>query len=71
MLRGGTPTAFDRVLATRFGIEAIDAVHEGDFGTMVALQCGTRSCASRSTRASRSSRSSTPTLYDVAAIFFG
>ena len=38
VLRGGTPTAFDRVLATRFGIEAIDAVHEGDFGTMVALQ---------------------------------
>jgi phosphofructokinase-like protein len=38
--RGGTPTAFDRVLATRFGVAAIDAVHEGAFGTMVALQCG-------------------------------
>ena len=36
--RGGTPTAFDRVLATRFGLQAIDAVHEGDFGTMVALR---------------------------------
>ena len=36
--RGGTPTAFDRVLATRFGLHAIDAVHDGDFGTMVALQ---------------------------------
>jgi ATP-dependent phosphofructokinase / diphosphate-dependent phosphofructokinase len=36
--RGGTPTAFDRVLATRFGIAAIDAVHDGDFGMMVALQ---------------------------------
>ncbi|MEV0133341.1 6-phosphofructokinase [Dactylosporangium sp. NPDC050688] len=36
--RGGTPTAFDRVLATRFGLGAIDAVHEGDFGKMVALQ---------------------------------
>jgi 6-phosphofructokinase 1 len=36
--RGGTPTAFDRVLATRFGLHAIDAVHEGDFGKMVALQ---------------------------------
>ena len=36
--RGGTPTAFDRVLATRFGLQAIDAVHDGDFGTMVALQ---------------------------------
>ena len=38
--RGGTPTAFDRVLATRFGIGAIEAVHDGDFGTMVALQAG-------------------------------
>jgi 6-phosphofructokinase 1 len=35
--RGGTPTAFDRVLATRFGLHAIDAVHAGDWGTMVAL----------------------------------
>jgi len=38
--RGGTPTAFDRVLATRFGIAAIDAVHDGAFGHMVALQAG-------------------------------
>jgi ATP-dependent phosphofructokinase / diphosphate-dependent phosphofructokinase len=36
--RGGTPTAFDRVLATRFGVAAIDAVHSGGLGTMVALQ---------------------------------
>jgi phosphofructokinase-like protein len=38
--RGGTPTAFDRVLATRFGIAAIEAVHDGDFGMMVALRSG-------------------------------
>ena len=36
--RGGTPTAFDRVLATRFGLHAIDAVHEADWGTMMALR---------------------------------
>ncbi len=36
--RGGTPTAFDRWLATRFGLHAIDAVAEGDFGTMMALR---------------------------------
>ena len=36
--RGGTPTAFDRWLATRFGLHAIEAVHEGAFGTMVALR---------------------------------
>jgi ATP-dependent phosphofructokinase / diphosphate-dependent phosphofructokinase len=38
--RGGTPTAFDRVLCTRFGVSAIDAVHDGAFGRMVALQGG-------------------------------
>jgi 6-phosphofructokinase 1 len=36
--RGGTPTAFDRVLATRFGVAAIEAVHDRAFGQMVALQ---------------------------------
>ena len=38
--RGGTPTAFDRILATRFGVAAIDAVHDGAYGQMVALQAG-------------------------------
>ncbi len=38
--RGGTPTSFDRVLSTRFGIAAIDAVHDEAFGMMVALQAG-------------------------------
>ena len=36
--RGGTPTAFDRWLATRFGLQAITAVAEKDFGKMVALR---------------------------------
>ncbi len=36
--RGGTPTAFDRVLATRFGLAAIDAAHQGAWGQMVALR---------------------------------
>jgi phosphofructokinase-like protein len=38
--RGGTPTAFDRVLATRFGVAAVAAVHEGAFAQMVALEAG-------------------------------
>ncbi len=38
--RGGSPTAFDRVLATRFGAAALAAVHDGQFGTMVALRAG-------------------------------
>jgi len=36
--RGGSPTAFDRVLATRYGTGAIDMVHRGDFGKMAALR---------------------------------
>jgi phosphofructokinase-like protein len=39
--RGGTPTAYDRVLATRFGWHAVEAAHHGDFGMMTALR-GTR-----------------------------
>jgi 6-phosphofructokinase 1 len=38
--RGGTPTAFDRVLATRFGAAALAAVHDREFGCMVALRAG-------------------------------
>jgi 6-phosphofructokinase 1 len=38
--RGGTPVAFDRVLGTRFGVGAVDAVRDGAFGSMVALQDG-------------------------------
>ena len=36
--RGGSPTAFDRILATRFGVAAVELVHAGEFGKMVALQ---------------------------------
>ncbi len=36
--RGGTPTAFDRVLATRFGLHAVDAIAAKDYGKMVALR---------------------------------
>lgn len=36
--RGGSPTAYDRVLATRYGVGAIDFVHQGHFGSLVALR---------------------------------
>ena len=36
--RGGTPSAFDRVLASRYGVGAIDQVHKAQFGVMVALR---------------------------------
>ena len=35
--RGGTPSAFDRMLATRYGLAAIDLVHKGEFGRLVVL----------------------------------
>ena len=38
--RGGTPNPFDRVLSSRFGVAAVEAVHDGDLGSMVALQAG-------------------------------
>jgi phosphofructokinase-like protein len=38
--RGGTPTSYDRVLSTRFGLAAVDAVRDGAFGQMVVLRCG-------------------------------
>jgi 6-phosphofructokinase 1 len=68
--RGGTPTAFDRVLATRFGVAAIDAVHDSDFGTMVALRAGdiVRVPLAAGTA---ELKLIDPKLYDVASVFFG
>jgi 6-phosphofructokinase 1 len=70
VLRGGTPTAFDRVLATRFGIAAIDAAHEGAFGSMVALQCG-QIVRVPIEEGVRELKLVDPALYDVASAFFG
>jgi 6-phosphofructokinase 1 len=36
--RGGTPTPYDRILATRFGVNAADAAHAGEYGMMVSLR---------------------------------
>jgi 6-phosphofructokinase 1 len=68
--RGGTPTAFDRVLSTRFGIAAIDAVHDGAFGTMVALR-GTEIVRVPLAEAVGELKTIDPGLYhDVAEVFF-
>lgn len=67
--RGGTPTAFDRVLATRFGVAAIDAVHAGAFGTMVALQCGDMVQVPLA-EAVGQLKLVDPDIYDVARVFF-
>lgn len=70
VLRGGTPTAYDRVLATRFGIEAIDAVNDGQFGIMVALQ-GSDIVRVPIEDGVRQLKTVNPQLYDVASVFFG
>jgi 6-phosphofructokinase 1 len=67
--RGGTPTAFDRVLATRFGIKACELVEEGEFGKMVALR-GNKIIAVDMEEALKIKRVDMD-LYDLASIFFG
>jgi 6-phosphofructokinase 1 len=68
--RGGTPTAFDRVLATRFGIAAIDAVDAGDAGRMVALR-GTSIVRVAIGDAVGQLKTLDPELYETAEVFFG
>jgi 6-phosphofructokinase 1 len=68
--RGGTPTAFDRVLATRFGEHAIGAVHDGAFGMMVALR-GTDIVRVPLTEATRQIKTVPPERYAEAEVFFG
>jgi len=68
--RGGTPTAFDRVLATRFGTHAIRAVAEGAFGQMVALR-GTEIVRVPVAEAVRELKLVPPERYAEAELFFG
>jgi ATP-dependent phosphofructokinase / diphosphate-dependent phosphofructokinase len=68
--RGGTPTAFDRVLATRFGLHAVDAVQAGDWGTMVALR-GTEIVRVPLADATTVLKTVSPELYQEAEVFFG
>jgi phosphofructokinase-like protein len=69
VLRGGTPTAFDRMLATRFGLAAIDAVHDRDFATMVALQ-GTEIVRVPIARGVGASKTVDAALFKAAEVFF-
>jgi 6-phosphofructokinase len=68
--RGGTPTAYDRVLATRFGVNAADAAHAGQYGQMVSLRgqdIGRVSLAD----ATRHLKLVPDDRYDEGAAFFG
>jgi ATP-dependent phosphofructokinase / diphosphate-dependent phosphofructokinase len=68
--RGGSPTAFDRVLATRFGLHAVDALHAGRSGEMVALH-GTAIDLVPLAEATASLKLVSPELYAEAEVFFG
>jgi 6-phosphofructokinase 1 len=68
--RGGTPSAFDRVLATRFGLNAIDAAHDQDWGVMVALH-GTDIVRVPLSDATSELKVVEPARYAEAEVFFG
>ena len=68
--RGGTPVAFDRVLATRFGVAAFDAAAAGRFGAMVALRA-TEIVEVPLAQALREPKLLDPALYETAQLFFG
>lgn len=68
--RGGTPTAFDRVLATRYGVAAIELVHTGQFGMMAALK-GSSIEAVPLQEVVDKTKTVDMDLYRIATIFFG
>ncbi len=68
--RGGTPTAFDRVLATRFGAAAIDAVHDQRWGMMTAMRGGAIMLEDLTVAVGRTRTVDLDLVDDVAAHFF-
>ena len=68
--RGGTPTAFDRMLATRYGVQATDMVHRGEFGRMASLQGQTMASVPLAEALGRN-RKVDDALYELATVFFG
>jgi phosphofructokinase-like protein len=68
--RGGTPTAFDRVLATRFGLHAIDAANDGQWGKMTALRSTDIQLVDLS-EATAELKTVPESLYREAEVFFG
>ncbi|MDF3298554.1 6-phosphofructokinase [Streptomyces tropicalis] len=68
--RGGTPSAYDRWLATRFGLHAVDAVENGDFGTMTALR-GTDITRIPLAEATKATKRVSRELYAEFDVFYG
>jgi ATP-dependent phosphofructokinase / diphosphate-dependent phosphofructokinase len=68
--RGGTPTAFDRLLGTRYGVRAVDLIENGKFGHMVCLK-GNRIADIHMSKAMRKLKFVDPSLIEIAEIFYG
>jgi len=68
--RGGTPTAYDRVLATRFGVHAIDYVRQGKFGQMVSLN-GNKIVAFPLSKVVAKTKTVDEEMIETAEVFFG
>jgi 6-phosphofructokinase 1 len=68
--RGGSPTAFDRILATRFGIKAYEMVREGKWGEMAAIR-GNRIISVPLAEAVGELKRLDEEIYRVAEVFFG
>jgi phosphofructokinase-like protein len=68
--RGGTPTAFDRILATRFGIAAVDLVHKRKFDQMVGIK-GNKIVSAPLKDVVGKRKTVDLALYDIASVFFG
>ena len=68
--RGGSPIAFDRILATRFGMGAINLIHEKKFGQMIALK-GNKMVSVPLKDVVGNRKTVDLELYDIASVFFG
>ncbi|NIN53189.1 MAG: ATP-dependent 6-phosphofructokinase, partial [Nitrososphaeria archaeon] len=68
--RGGSPTAYDRILATRYGVAAIDLVHKGKFGYMVGLK-GNKIVSVPLEDIAGKRKTVDLELYKIASVFFG
>ncbi|MBI5048491.1 MAG: 6-phosphofructokinase [Deltaproteobacteria bacterium] len=68
--RGGSPTAYDRILACRYGVRAVDLINEGKFGRMVALQ-GNKIVDIPLAEGVKQTKTVDMEIYKVAEVFFG
>jgi len=68
--RGGTPTAFDRILGTRFGVKAVELIEKKKFGRMAAL-VGNKIVDVPIENAVKELKTVDMELYEIAKVFFG